>query len=154
LFEDAEKCAKCGAVNPAYEPPRWRKLAPLVGVVIAGLVAGLLLGPLGYALVSMPVGAILLRKNGAGVIALWLGGNVAILLATFLLSALVPVAPVVVTYAVLAVALLPYESVNAADGRERIGDPGGIRTLDLHLERVTCWASALQGRKGEATARV
>jgi hypothetical protein len=27
-----------------------------------------------------------------------------------------------------------------------IGDPGGIRTLDLHLERVACWASAPQGR--------
>ena len=26
-------------------------------------------------------------------------------------------------------------------------DPGGIRTLDLHLERVACWASAPQGRR-------
>src|SRR5438552_15025253 len=26
------------------------------------------------------------------------------------------------------------------------GDPGGIRTLDLDLERVACWASAPQGR--------
>lgn len=31
-------------------------------------------------------------------------------------------------------------------GGNRAGDPGGIRTLDLHLERVACWASAPQGR--------
>src|SRR4030095_13835880 len=28
------------------------------------------------------------------------------------------------------------------------GDPGGIRTHDLDLERVACWASAPQGRGG------
>jgi hypothetical protein len=31
-------------------------------------------------------------------------------------------------------------------GRRHDGDPGGIRTRDLHLERVACWASAPQGR--------
>lgn len=30
--------------------------------------------------------------------------------------------------------------------RAKGGDPGGIRTHDLHLERVACWASAPQGR--------
>jgi hypothetical protein len=30
-------------------------------------------------------------------------------------------------------------------GWKRGGDPGGIRTLDLDLERVACWASAPQG---------
>ena len=32
-------------------------------------------------------------------------------------------------------------------GLDGIGDPGGIRTRDLHLERVACWASAPQGRE-------
>lgn len=31
---------------------------------------------------------------------------------------------------------------------KRLGDPGGIRTHDLHLERVACWAPAPQGRCG------
>jgi hypothetical protein len=30
------------------------------------------------------------------------------------------------------------------------GDPGGIRTHDLDLERVACWASAPQGRISQA----
>jgi hypothetical protein len=106
LFENAAKCPKCGAANPAYEPPQWQKILPVLGLVVAGLIAGLILGPFGYALVSAPVGAIMLRKNGLGTIALWLAGNVGLLLATFLLKALVPFVPSAVIFSVLAVALL------------------------------------------------
>ena len=36
----------------------------------------------------------------------------------------------------------------AIDG-PMIGDPGGIRTLDLRRERATCWASTPQGQAGQ-----
>lgn len=109
LFENSATCPKCGTANPAYEEPRWVKVVPVLGVVVAALVAGVFFGILGFTLVSVPAGAIVLRNNGALAIVLWVIGNLVVLVLciglVFLLRGVLPV-PSVLIYAVLAMPLL------------------------------------------------
>lgn len=109
LFADAAKCTKCGLANPAYEEPRWVKVVPVLAVVVLALLAGVLFGILGFTLVSVPAGAIVLRSNGAAAIILWVVGNIVAfvlcVVLVWLLRGVLPV-PAVLIYAVLAMPLL------------------------------------------------
>jgi hypothetical protein len=100
LFDNVAKCAKCGLGNPAYEPPHWHKIAFILPLVVVALGAGFVLGPIGWILVGIPAGAFMLRDKGIGIIALWAGGNVAVLGLTLLIF------PMFIVYALLSVALL------------------------------------------------
>jgi len=100
LFDDAAKCAKCGLANPAYQPPHWHKMAFVLLFVVGALGAGSVLGPIGWVLVGIPVGAFMLRDKGIGIMALWAGGNAGVLVLTLL------VFPMFLLYALLSVTLL------------------------------------------------
>src|SRR6266568_9592674 len=43
---------------------------------------------------------------------------------------------------------------NRLDSSSDLGDPCGIRTRDLHLERVASWAARRTGHSGGAAARL
>jgi len=109
LFENSARCSKCGTANPAYEEPRWAKIVPVLAVVVAALLAGIVFGILGFTLVSVPAGAIVLRNNGALAVVLWVVGNLVVLVLciglVWLLRGVLPV-PSVLLYAVLAMPLL------------------------------------------------
>ena len=113
MFEDARKCAKCGLTNPGYEEPRWLKVAPVLAVVVLATLAGTILGTLGFTLLAVPAGIVVLRNNGVTAVILWVGGNVVAfvlcVVLTWLLHGVLPV-PSILIYAVLVMPLLVWLS--------------------------------------------
>jgi hypothetical protein len=87
LYENIKLCPQCGTANPAYEAPRWRRIALIVGVCIAVFILNeilsdvvpgsvLLLATLGLVVFSLVMGVYVLRDRGPKVILLWVAGNV------------------------------------------------------------------------------
>jgi hypothetical protein len=88
---DLKACPQCGAANPTYQAPRWRRNALIAGLLLMAIIVGSIVTDvvpavylmLGVAVLSIGTGVAVLWNRGPTILLLWLVGNGGVFVLTF-----------------------------------------------------------------------